>query len=197
MRKPPRRPSFASPTKASLARNYPDLLPGRKSSRDYVEARGEQALKRTFEAPDTPKKVIGGEGEEGEEEAEIRSSPPPRHLPEQQRSHQDLHFLSPDKRPPGPIGALRRSPLAPAPAVRHNQLARPLEDAFDEDGQKERAKRPALDLEVEKRRQEKARLEHEIRELEGQISGCTSEIAAGTKRNTKDGSPPTQQADLM
>lgn len=51
LRKPPRRPSFASPTKASLARNYPNLLrptsagsPGpRPSSRGDILARGKQA----------------------------------------------------------------------------------------------------------------------------------------------------------
>lgn len=49
LRKPPRRPSFASPTKASLARNYPNLLPSRPTSagspsrRGDIVARGKQA----------------------------------------------------------------------------------------------------------------------------------------------------------
>lgn len=52
LRKHPRRPSFASPTKASLARNYPNLLPprpstsgppSRPSSRGDILARGKQA----------------------------------------------------------------------------------------------------------------------------------------------------------
>jgi hypothetical protein len=52
LRKPPRRPSFASPTKASLARNYPNLLPtrptpagspSRPTGRGDLLARGKQA----------------------------------------------------------------------------------------------------------------------------------------------------------
>jgi hypothetical protein len=52
LRKPPRRPSFASPTKANLARNYPNLLPNqiasvgspsRPSGRGDILARGKQA----------------------------------------------------------------------------------------------------------------------------------------------------------
>lgn len=51
LRKPPRRPSFASPTKASLARSYPNLLrptsaggeASRPTSRGDILARGKQA----------------------------------------------------------------------------------------------------------------------------------------------------------
>jgi hypothetical protein len=52
LKRPPRRPSFASPTKASLARNYPNLLPtrptaaaspSRPSSRGDLLSRGKQA----------------------------------------------------------------------------------------------------------------------------------------------------------
>ncbi|KAH4939245.1 hypothetical protein HBI67_064850 [Parastagonospora nodorum] len=45
LRKPARRPSFASPTKASLARNYPNLLPSRPTSAGSPSrpSRGKQA----------------------------------------------------------------------------------------------------------------------------------------------------------
>ncbi|KAL6711213.1 hypothetical protein ACN47E_005744 [Coniothyrium glycines] len=55
LRRPPRRPSFASPTKSSLARNYPDLLPTnpissparRPTSRGGIPVRGQQARAST------------------------------------------------------------------------------------------------------------------------------------------------------
>ena len=57
LRKPPRRPSFASPTKASLARNYPNLLPTRTSPRQDIRARGQQA----------PELFVDGAGQDVEE----------------------------------------------------------------------------------------------------------------------------------
>jgi hypothetical protein len=62
LRKPPRRPSFASPTKASLARNYPNLLssrptsagsPIRPNSRGDILARGKQARTYVLSETDT------------------------------------------------------------------------------------------------------------------------------------------------
>jgi hypothetical protein len=58
LRKPPRRPSFASPTKASLARNYPNLLPTRTSPRQDSYARGQRALELSVDgAGPSPKDV--------------------------------------------------------------------------------------------------------------------------------------------
>lgn len=68
LRKPPRRPSFASPTKASLARNYPNLLgttaarspAPRPNSRGDVMNRAKQA--RAFIMGETEESVAFSEG---------------------------------------------------------------------------------------------------------------------------------------
>ncbi|KAF1932860.1 uncharacterized protein M421DRAFT_416460 [Didymella exigua CBS 183.55] len=196
LRKPPRRPSSASPIKASLARNDYNLLPARTPPRDDIRSRGEQVRRRALEEPGAPEKAIGEGAEEG---TELRSSPPQRGLAEQHHSRQDVLFPSPIKRPPRLKGALRRSPLAPAPApaVQRNQLTRPTEDALDEDGPKEKTRKPPLDPEIDKRRQEKARLQREIKELEAQVSRCTSEIAVEQQRDANDALLPAQRADLI
>lgn len=194
LRKPPRRLSFASPTKASLARNYPNLLPTRTPPRDDVRSRGEQSRRRAIEEAGTSGKEIE---DRAEEEADLRSSPPQRGLEDPERPRQGVLFSSPSKRPPRPNGALRRSPLAPAQPDQHNQLTRPVEDASDEGGQQRKAKKPSLDLEVEKRRQEKTRLQREVEELEAQVARCTNEIAAEQQRDRNDSLLPSQHADLM
>lgn len=194
LRKPPRRPSSASPTKASLARNYPNLLPTRTPPHGDVRSRGEQARRRALDRVSTPPKEVE---KRAEDEAELRSSPPQRGLEDQERPRRGIILSSPSKGSPRPKGALRRSPLALAPADHRNQLNRPTDDALGADGQTEKVKRPPLDPEVEKRRQEKARLQREIEELEAQVSRCTIEIAAGQQRDTNDALLPTQRADLM
>jgi hypothetical protein len=194
LRKPPRRPSFASPTKASLARNYPNLLPTRTPPREDVRSREEQARIRALDGTGTRGKGIE---EEGEEEADLRSSPPQRGLEDQDRPGRGVLFSSPSKRPLRPKGALRRSPLAPAPSDQRNQLTRPVEQALDGGGQQEKVKKAPLDPEVEKRRQEKTRLQRELEELEAQVARCTNEIAAEQHRGTNDALLAPQRADLM
>ncbi|KAJ4382316.1 hypothetical protein N0V86_002650 [Didymella sp. IMI 355093] len=192
--KPPRRPSFASPTKASLARNYPNLLPTRTPPSEEVRSREEQARIRALDGTGTRGKGIE---EEGEEEADLRSSPPQRGLEDQERPSRSVLFSSPSKRPLRPKGALRRSPLAPAPSDQRNQLTRPVEEALDGGGQNQKVKKASLDPEVEKRRQEKTRLQRELEELEAQVARCTNEIAAEQQRDTNDALLPTQCADLI
>jgi hypothetical protein len=196
LRKPPRRPSFASPTKASLARNYPTILPTRTPPRKDARSRVEQAWRRIIDEFD----AAGEEKEDGvQEHTQLGSSPPQRRLEAQKRPRQGVLFSSPTKRPPRPKGALRRSPLAPAPSDQRNQLTRPGEDTLDEgeDGQQEKAKRPPLNPEFEKRRQEKTRLQREVEELEAQVARCTNEIAAEQQRAIQDTLTPSQRADFM
>ena len=196
LRKPPRRPSFASPTKASLARDYPNLLPTRTPPREDVRSRGEQVQRRAIDGTNT----AGEEIDDGSEEhAELRSSPPQRGREDQERPRQGVLFSSPTKRPPRPKGALRRSPLAPAPSDQRDQLNRPLEDTLDEGegGQLEKIKRPPLDPEVEKRRREKMKLQREVEELEAQVARCTNEIAAEQQRAIHDTLTPSQRAEFM
>lgn len=81
LKQPPRRPSFASPTKASLARNYPGLLPERPSSglatssaseRADLLARGKEARAFVLGDKDTipqPRPAVTGNGEESQTSA--------------------------------------------------------------------------------------------------------------------------------
>jgi hypothetical protein len=163
LRKPPRRPSFASPTKASLARNYPNLLPTRTSPRQDTHARGQQTLELS----------VDGAG------------PSPK----------DVEASS--KRPPRAFGALRRSPLAEAPSVQQNQLIRPAEEALDTEGQEKGTEKPPLDPVLEKKKQERARLQREVEELEAHVSRCTDEIQAEQQRAADVALPHAKRADLM
>lgn len=194
LRKPPRRPSFASPTKASLARNYPNLLPTRTPPRDEIRGGGEQARRLALDWAGTPEKEREGRVDE---EIELRSSPPQRGLKDQERPDRGILFSSPSKRPSRPKGALRRSPLAPASADQRNQSTRPVEEAMGGGKQREKLKKHPLDPEVVKRLQEKVRLQREVEELEAQVLRCTNEIATGQLRNTTGALSPTQRADLM
>ena len=160
LRKPPRRPSFASPTKASLARNYPNLLPTRTSPRQDSRAGGQQA----------PELFVDGAGQEVEESS---------------------------KRPPRAFSAPRRSPLAEAPSVQQNQLSRPAEEALDTEGQQKGVKKPTLDPVLEKKKQERARLQREVEELEAHVSRCTDEIQAEQKRAADVALSHAQRANLM
>lgn len=163
LRKPPRRPSFASPTKASLARNYPNLLPTRTTPRQETRARGQQALELS----------VDGAG------------PSPK----------DVEKSS--KRPPRASSAPRRSPLPEASGVQQNQLDRPAEEALDTEGHKKGTEKPSLDPVLEKKKQERARLQREVEELEAHVSRCTSEIQAEQQRAADAALSHAQRAGLM
>lgn len=193
LRKPPRRPSSASPTKASLARNYPSLLPTRTPSGDDVRLRGKHARASVPGGDDTSTKETEVPDDE---ETELPATPSQR---EQEGPRRGILFSSPSKRLPRAPSVVKRSPLAQAPPVQRNQLARPLEEALGTEGSrqtKEVTKLP-LDPETERRKQEKARLLREVEELEAQVSRCNNEIAAEQQRRADDVLLPTQRADLM
>ena len=194
LRKPPRRPSFASPTKASLARNYPNLLLARTPPREDVQSRMDQARRRAIHGTGTADE---GDEDGAQEQTELGSSPPQGGHDDLKRRRQGLIFSSPTKRPPRPKGALRRSPLAPAPSDQHNQLTRPVEDALDGDREQDKVKKSFLDPEIEKRRREKLRLQREVEELEAQVTRCTNEIATEQQGKTPNVLLPPQRTDLV
>ncbi|KAJ4985668.1 hypothetical protein SVAN01_08843 [Stagonosporopsis vannaccii] len=193
LRKPPRRPSFASPTKASLARNYPNLLPTRTPPREDARARTKQA--RTSDGADSfPTYTQDGL----EEETQLSSAKSQTPSGAQEGPLRGILFSSPGKRPARAPGAVPRSPLKNAPAVQQNQLTRPEKAALDEDGQSDKnAQKSRPDPEIESRKQEKARLQREVEELEAQVSRCTKEIAVEQQRATDDTLLPAQRADLI
>lgn len=87
LRKPPRRPSFASPTKASLARNYPNLLAKKRTRKTTPRAERDDE-----ELPATPSQVVT------EEQSEPRRG---------------ILFSSPSKRPPRKKEPIQSSSLNP------------------------------------------------------------------------------------
>lgn len=235
LRKPPRRPSFASPTKASLARNYPNLLPARPTSsgspsrpnsRGEALARGKQTRAPVQSEDDIPgalgqatleedstggaqqggnnsgtitprsKRRIGGQRSgsipsdaAGEEETDLPTTPSQRGLEEQDGPRRGVLFSSPSKRPLRVKNPVKQSPLRPkAPAVQQVSHIQPLDnDTSDEPvlENKVETKEPP-DPEVEQKRQEKKRLQHELAELEAQVSKCAEEIANEQRRGPKD-----------
>lgn len=194
LRKPPRRPSFASPTKASLARNYPNLLLARTPPRGDFQSQRERIRRRTIDETGTADQ---GDEDGAQEHTELGSSPPQGGHDDLKRPRQGVLFSSPTKWPARPKGALRRSPLAPVPSDQQNQFTQPVVVPLDEDGKQEKVKKSSPDPEVEKRRREKTRLQHEIEELEAQVARCTNEIATEQNRKTSDALLPSQRTDLM
>lgn len=194
LRKPPRRPSFASPTKASLARDYPNLLPTHTPPREDVHARAKQARAYVLDGAGTsPKDIEVGP----EEEMELPWTEGHRQSEAQEGLRRGGLFPLSSKQSPRASDTVTRSPLKDAPAAQHNQLTRPEEDALDTDGSSnEEAQKTRLDPEVERRKQEKAQLEREIIQLEAQVSRCTKEIAAEQKRTSDETLLPAQRVDL-
>lgn len=194
LRKPPRRPSFASPTKASLARSYPSLLPTQTPLLDKVRAQAEQARASVLNVAGTPPENTT---EGPEEETESPSAEPQGRSEIQEGPSRGILFSSPGKRPTRAPGAVTRPPPRDAPAVQQDQPTKPEEAALDRDDQTEkRAQKSRPDPEVERRRQERARLQREVEELEAQVSRCTKEIAAEQQRAADDTLLPAQRADL-
>ncbi|KAJ8111937.1 hypothetical protein OPT61_g5580 [Boeremia exigua] len=181
LRKPPRRPSFASPTKASLARNYPNLLPTRTIPHDDV--RGGQG-----QAGDDPE-------DRAEEEVELPTAASQKSPEAQQNPCRGMLFSSPSKRLTRKPNTVSRAPLEHASAVQQDQPTRPVEKTLDMAVQEKKAK--LLDPEIERRKQEKSRLQREIEALEAQVSRCTKEIVAEQERAADDTLSPAQRLDLI
>jgi hypothetical protein len=218
LRKAPRRPSFASPTKASLARNYPNLLPnqptsaGSPSRPSDLVARGKQArafvlgetdVQETLNREDARRSNVPSSEEllpnvqsstprarrtapaVDEDEPELPTTPSQRGLEEQDGPRRGVLFSSPSKRPPRMKSPVKQSPLRPrAPPVQEASSNQYIEDGpQDTISQEQVGKREPLDPEVEKRKQEMARLQHELAELESQVSRCTEEIVKEQQRD--------------
>jgi hypothetical protein len=241
LRKPARRPSFASPTKASLARNYPNLLasqqtptgsPSRPSSRGDILARGKQARAFVLGETDVQEELRQETANEDgdwdtrgaaqnmtprarklagyrntptatdaveEEEPELPTTPSQQGLEEVDSPRRGVLFSSPSKRPPRVKGIVKQSPLRPkAPAVQEASSTQYVEDGPEETVAPERKeKKQPPDPEIEKRKQEKARLERELAELEAQVSKCTEEIVKEQKRTRDEALRPSDRSDLQ
>jgi hypothetical protein len=245
LKQPPRRrPSFASPTKASLARGYRGILAStsslapspKRSTHGDIIARGKQArafvLGETDVQPGRDNQSFGEEseasvgaqeaagdqntrprvrktnpmastsapidaGEVDQDETELPATPSQKGL-EQDAPRRGVLFSSPSKRPPRVKDSVKRSPLkSKAPAVQSDGLATSVEDGpADEDTEHARQRQPP-DPEVERRKQEKARLQREVEELEAEVSRCVEEVVKEQRRTPEEALRPTERADLM
>jgi hypothetical protein len=205
-RQPERQPTFASPTKASLARDYPSLLPPQSPARDQLRARGKQA--RAF--------VLGAADDQQEPAQRARGATPPRHtenntrrlggegadlpltpsqigLEAQDEPRRGILFSSPSKRPPRVKDTTKQSPLQPNILA----VAQPIQVRHDNTQNTTARKGQPPDPELEKRKHEKARLEHELAELEAQVLRCTKEIVKEQQRGVDDTFTPLERTDMM
>ncbi len=57
-------------------------------------------------------------------------------------------------------------------------------------------KRQPIDPEIERRKQEKARLQREVEELESQVSRCIEEVAKEQRRGPEDSLRPAERDSL-
>lgn len=238
LRKPPRRPSFASPTRASLARNYPNLLSfNPTSARSPIRARGKQARAFVLGETDTQEEssqgimqeetsetVAGAEqrlpyvgnvtprarkmtgqktagvptGAIEDDELDLPTTPSQRGLEEQDEPRRGVLFSSPSKRPPRAKDSVKQSQLRPkAPPVQPPAPERQVEDGPDDGAQDPPEKREPPDPDLERRKQEKARLQKEVDHLEAQISGCVEEIVKEQKRDAEQALQHMERSDLV
>lgn len=242
LRKSPRRPSFASPTKSSLARNYPNLLgttgspTPKPNSRSNILARGKEA--RAFVLGETTQNPVEEDSSRGtttaadllrsnarnttpraktshgqkrglrprstpdEKEPELPATPSQQGLEEQDGPRRGILFSSPSKRPPRRKDPVKQSPLKPrAPPVQEHDLTTTVvEDGPTNDDdytQDVAGKKQLLDPEIEWRKQDKARLEREIADLEAQVSKCTEEIGKEQQRTFEQSLHPSERSDLI
>jgi hypothetical protein len=245
LKQPPRRrPSFASPTKASLARGYPKTLAStstltpspKRSTLGDILARGKQArafvLGETQVQPRTHGEGFGEEseatvgaqetradqnttprarkinpmasrstpidtGEVDQDETGLPATPSQKDL-EQDAPRRGVLFSSPSKRPPRVKDPVRQSPLeSKAPAVQSEDITRTVEDGpVDENTEDVAQKRQPPDPEIERRKQEKARLQREVEELKAEVSRCIDEVAKEQRRAPDEALRLAERADL-
>jgi hypothetical protein len=214
-----RRPPFTSPTKASLGRNYPNSLPPQPPAHDQLRARGKQA--RAFvlgeadadaqqgirqdaqgkaegeRATTPPRHNMNGAQRGDEREPDLPLTPSQRGIEGQDAPRRGILFSSPSKRPPRVKGPTKQSPLPSRTTVKEPHLARHVQvehvDTQDATGTKRQPPNP----EIERRKQEKARFEHELAELEAQVSRCTQEIVKEQQREDDATLTHSERAEMM
>jgi hypothetical protein len=132
-----------------------------------------------------------------QDETELPATPSQKGL-EQDAPRRGVLFSSPSKRPPRVKDPVKQSPLKPkAPAVQPDDLTRTMEDGPAEEHTEDvKQKRQRPDPEIERRKQDKARLQREVEELEAEVSRCIEEIAKEQRPTPDDYSSPTERADL-
>ncbi|KAH7088188.1 hypothetical protein FB567DRAFT_523851 [Paraphoma chrysanthemicola] len=156
------------------------------------ETRAGAQQRRTAAQNVTPRaRRVGGERSgrvpvdaRDEEEPELPTTPSQQGFEEQDGPRRGVLFSSPSKRPPRVKDPVKQSPLRPqAPAVQEASSTQNIEDGPSEIEAEKPVKKPLPDPELEKKKQEKARLQREVAELEAQVSRCTEEIVKEQQRD--------------
>ena len=121
-----------------------------------------------------------------------------RGLQEQDSPRRGVLFSSPSKRPPRAKNIAPRSPLKPKEAnLQMNTAVSSSENGLDEaQGAPKAENKPLVDPQVEKKKQEKARLKRELEELESQVSKCVEEIAKEQRREPEQALRETERRAL-
>jgi hypothetical protein len=132
-----------------------------------------------------------------DDEPDLPTTPSQIGLEEQDGPRRGVLFSSPSKRPPRAKGPVKQSPLRPkAPPTQRTAPELQVVDGQDAGAQLVAEKREPPNPELERRKQEKIRLQREMEELEAQVSRCTEEIV---KEPTRDGIQPllpSERSDL-
>ena len=115
-----------------------------------------------------------------------------------QQQHRGNLFFSASKRPPHVKGLVKQSPASQkAPAVQSDDITRTVEDGPTQEGTQAVAQqRQPPDPEVKKRKQEKARLQRQVEELESDVSRCVEEITKEQRRAPDESLPSKEHDDL-
>jgi hypothetical protein len=167
-------------------------------------AGAQQRYKEAQSVTPRAKRVIGHRsaafdvGARADEEPDLPTTPSQQGLEEQDEPRRGVLFSSPSKRPPRAMGPVKHSPLRPkAPPVQEASPTQHIEDGPDDTQARNGVKRAHTpDPEVEKKKQEKARLEREIAELEAQVTQCTQEITKEQQRSPAEALRPSEQSKL-
>ena len=133
----------------------------------------------------------------GNEDSELPATSSQQGLDEQDQPRRGVLFSSPSKRPPRSKNALAQSSNPKAPAVQSDDITKIVEDGpAEEDTQEAVEKRQSPDPELERRKQEKAKLQREVEELESQVSRCVDEIVKEQRRGPNEVLQPQEHRSL-
>lgn len=200
LRKQTRRPSFASPTKASLARNYPNLLlekslasPARRSPSRGIAARGQQARASGLGQGDVRPDGFGMKGRPYDNSND-------KYAEENGYEHQNgTLFSSPSKRPPRMKTAEKQIPKEPETrsTLELDHAAAIDQGSTMADPETNAQKQGPPDPEIERKKRERVQLQRELAALDAQVSRCVEEISREKKRPSDEILKGSQRKDLM
>lgn len=169
----------------------------RSDGREEEDISAQSATPRAQRPARPDNAALTGDAPDEDEDQDLPSTPTQLGLEEQDGPRRGILYSSPSKRPPRVRGAVKQSPLRPkAPPVQQVTPSRE-EGPEDTELQAEVAKKQLPDPELEKRKQEKARLQHEVEELVAQVARCTEEIVKEQQRGPNESLRASERESLQ